>query len=110
MESKTNQQPIPAPAATVILVRQYEDALQVYLLKYSSLDDLQMETENRQWGEARLPRLIPGDRGAVILEPWDPQYSQQKIQIDTENLHDAVLPVGESFWLLFTVDPIPIAY
>jgi hypothetical protein len=44
---------------------------------------------------------------------------QQKIQIDTENMQDAVLPVGEPFsrlrydrsiWKPVTVDPIPITY
>jgi hypothetical protein len=44
---------------------------------------------------------------------------QQKIQIDTQKMQDAVLPVGEPFsrlwydraiWKPVTVDPIPITY
>ena len=44
-----------------------------------------------------LPRLIPLKAGAVILEPWDPQYRQKDINIDVERLEQTVLPIEEPF-------------
>jgi 8-oxo-dGTP pyrophosphatase MutT (NUDIX family) len=67
------------------------------LLKYPSLQDLERDTGNRQWGETYLPRLIPLDKGAVIIEPWDPQYNQEEIEINIDELKKSVLPVGKSF-------------
>ena len=67
------------------------------LLEYSDFNDLQAAGEHRQWGPARLPRLIPLERGVVIVEPWDPMYSEAKIDISPSELATCVLPVGESF-------------
>jgi hypothetical protein len=67
------------------------------LLQYPSLQTLERDTENRQWGETYLPRLIPLDKGAAIIEPWDPQYNQEEIEININELKKSVLPVGKSF-------------
>jgi 8-oxo-dGTP pyrophosphatase MutT (NUDIX family) len=67
------------------------------LLQYTNLQDLAEETERRPWGQALLPRLIPLDKGAVIVEPWDPLYSHEKIEFDPIGLHKAILPIGQSF-------------
>jgi 8-oxo-dGTP pyrophosphatase MutT (NUDIX family) len=67
------------------------------LLQYASQQDLAKETEGRLWGEALRPRMIPLDKGAVILEPWDPLYSHTNIEIDPVGLRKAVLPIGQSF-------------
>jgi 8-oxo-dGTP pyrophosphatase MutT (NUDIX family) len=67
------------------------------LLQYANLQDLAKETDNRLWGEALLPRIIPLDKGAVIVEPWDPLYGHKKIEIDPVGLHKALLPIGQSF-------------
>ena len=67
------------------------------LLPFANLQDLAKETESRLWGETLLPRLIPLDKGAVIVEPWDPYYSHKNIEIDPVGLHKAVLPIGQSF-------------
>jgi 8-oxo-dGTP pyrophosphatase MutT (NUDIX family) len=67
------------------------------LLAYANLQDLAKETERRLWGEALLPRLIPFDKGAVILEPWDPLYSHKNIEIDPAGLLKALLPIGQPF-------------
>ena len=67
------------------------------LLQYASLQDLAKETEGRLWGEALLPRMIPLDKGAVIVEPWDPLYSHTNIEIDPVGLRKAVLPIGQPF-------------
>ena len=67
------------------------------LLQYTNLQDLAEETQRRPWGEALLPRLIPLEKGAVIVEPWDPLYSHEKIEFDPVGLHKAILPIGQSF-------------
>ena len=67
------------------------------LLNYRSLQDLNMNAQDRLWGEALLPRLVPLDEGAVIVEPWDPLYHLAEIKIDSLELAKAVLPVGQSF-------------
>jgi hypothetical protein len=43
------------------------------------------------------PRLVPLAEGAVIVEPWDPQYRKEEICVDFKQLPTAVLPVGEPF-------------
>jgi 8-oxo-dGTP pyrophosphatase MutT (NUDIX family) len=67
------------------------------LLKYPRLEDLQIESNRRQWGRTIMPRLVPLAKGAVIVEPWDPMYREKEIVIDPEDLAVSVLAVGESF-------------
>jgi hypothetical protein len=67
------------------------------LLKYSCLEDLQIESNRRQWGQTIMPRLVPLAKGAVIVEPWDPMYREKEILIYPEDLAASVLAVGESF-------------
>jgi 8-oxo-dGTP pyrophosphatase MutT (NUDIX family) len=72
------------------------------LLNYSDLESLQTAIKRRQWGRARLPRLVTLRRGAVIVEPWDPMYQHTKIDISPDDLTEKVLPAGQSFsriWL-----------
>jgi 8-oxo-dGTP pyrophosphatase MutT (NUDIX family) len=67
------------------------------LLEYSDLKDLEAAGQGRQWSQARLPRLIPLEKGTVIVEPWDPMYRSAEIHIYPNHLTEYVLPVGESF-------------
>ena len=67
------------------------------LLKYTTLKALEKETKKRPWGQALLPRLVPLDQGMVIIEPWDSQYNQAEININSHKLEAAVLPVGKPF-------------
>jgi len=67
------------------------------LAQYRSLDDLMKAAKVRQWGKPLLPRFIPLEKGAVIVEPWDSMYGHKKIRINGDQLSKAVLPVGESF-------------
>ncbi len=67
------------------------------LLTYRSLKDLQAESCRRTWGQAISPRLVPLTRGAVIVEPWDPQYREKEICIDLDHLPTSILPVGQAF-------------
>jgi 8-oxo-dGTP pyrophosphatase MutT (NUDIX family) len=71
------------------------------LLPYKDVHDLERDVARRPWGKARLPRLVRLERGALILEPWDPMIDED-IQIDAGALPSALLPVGEPFsrlWL-----------
>lgn len=67
------------------------------LLKYRKLADLQADARHRSWGPAISPRLVPLAKGAVIVEPWDPQYREKEIRIDLKQLPAAVQPLGEPF-------------
>jgi 8-oxo-dGTP pyrophosphatase MutT (NUDIX family) len=67
------------------------------LLKYRRLKDLQAESHQRSWGQTVLPRLVPLPQGAVIVEPWDPNYREKEICMDRDVLPNSILPVGEPF-------------
>jgi 8-oxo-dGTP pyrophosphatase MutT (NUDIX family) len=67
------------------------------LLSFTSLKDLQIESGQRSWGPAICPRLVPLAKGAVIIEPWDPQYHDTEIRIAADALPSSLLPVGEPF-------------
>ena len=41
--------------------------------------------------------MIPMDRGALLIEPWDAAYDRPEIVIDTAGLEKALLPAGEPF-------------
>ena len=72
------------------------------LSKFQSFDALCEDLSMRPWGETIHPRMIPLEKGAVILEPWDPAYGQAKIGINPDTLEEKRLPVGEDFsrvWL-----------
>jgi 8-oxo-dGTP pyrophosphatase MutT (NUDIX family) len=80
---------IPLSPPTVITLHE--------LSQYRSLDDLMKAVTKRRWGKPMLPRLIPLDKGAVIVEPWDSMYGHKEIHINSDQLSNAVLPVGKSF-------------
>ena len=67
------------------------------LLGYQRMGDLRTAFRHRQWGQAILPRLVPLTEGAVIVEPWDPQYDETEIHISRKALSASILPVGEPF-------------
>lgn len=67
------------------------------LLGYRRHGDLQNAARNRPWGAPLLPRLVPLEKGALIVEPWDPMYGHKEIRIATGSLAASVLAVGEPF-------------
>jgi hypothetical protein len=85
---------IPLSPPTVVTLHQ--------LLPFADLDTLLGEAESRPWGDPVRPRMIPLEKGAIIIEPWDPLYGRDRIEIDTGRLQSAVAPVGRPFsriWL-----------
>ena len=65
------------------------------LLQYTEFSSLRKELETRSWGEVRIPRLVPVDRGALLLLPWDPAYRDRKVKIDRIRKRPA--PMGRPF-------------
>ena len=76
------------------------------LLQHKTLNELQGEVNQRGWGEPRLPRVIPVEKGAVILEPWDPMIHEKDVEFDLAALKKLVLPVGEPFSRLWLYEGI----
>jgi len=76
------------------------------LLQYKTLNRLQHEAGRRGWGEPRLPRVFPLDKGAMILEPWDPMIHEKDVVFDLAALKKLVLPLGESFSRLWLYEGI----
>lgn len=76
------------------------------LLQYKSLRELQEEATGRGWGEPRVPRLVPVEKGAVILEPWDPMIREKDLEFDFATLKTLVLPVGAPFSRLWLYEGI----
>ncbi|MFH1102813.1 MAG: hypothetical protein V1714_03500 [Pseudomonadota bacterium] len=67
------------------------------LLGYPEMEMLEKEAGHRKWGEPLLPRLIPLEKGSVIIEPWDSEYRDKEIRIDQQQLKSSVVPVGTPF-------------
>lgn len=67
------------------------------LLKYANPQELKAELDAKDWGKALTPRLIKTSKGPVILEPWDPQWDREDVQIDMRSLETAMSPVGHPF-------------
>jgi len=66
------------------------------LLPYGRLSNLEKDARGKTWGDARLPRFFLLEKGAVILEPWDPMINQE-LEIDPAVLEKRVLAAGEPF-------------
>lgn len=67
------------------------------LRAHTSLDGLLASTRQRPWGPALQPRLLPLEKGGVIIEPWDAEYGHGDIALDYGRLEDKLLPLGEPF-------------
>lgn len=67
------------------------------MLDFSSADQLMAESRSRAWPAPIMPRLWPLDNGALIVEPWDPDYDRPTVRVDPAGLESQVLPVGAPF-------------
>jgi 8-oxo-dGTP pyrophosphatase MutT (NUDIX family) len=80
---------VPLSPPTLVTLQQ--------LLAFDSLADLKAEMLQRKWGAPIFPRMIPLERGAILIEPWDAAYEQPDIDIDVAGLEKTLLPAGEPF-------------
>ncbi len=80
---------IPLSPPTIVTLQE--------ISKYATLKELKQEAQTRIWRPPAMPRLVPLEKGSVLIEPWDAQYHQPHIQIATADLKDALLPAGEPF-------------
>jgi 8-oxo-dGTP pyrophosphatase MutT (NUDIX family) len=78
---------IPLSPPTLISLHQ--------LLAYRDLKDLKQETATRPWGEAMAPNMVVTPAGPIILEPWDPEWHRDTVEVDLNYLLNNILPVGE---------------
>jgi 8-oxo-dGTP pyrophosphatase MutT (NUDIX family) len=81
------------------------------LLNYAGLTDTLAAARHREWGRPIRPRLIPLKQGALILEPWDPAYNHNPIELAPDRLESAILEVGEPFSRLWYAEGLwrPVA-
>jgi 8-oxo-dGTP pyrophosphatase MutT (NUDIX family) len=63
---------------------------------FLEIGSLRVELECRPWGKPRLPRLVPLQRGALLLLPWDPMYDKE-FETGTKGLEKTSMPIGEAF-------------
>jgi 8-oxo-dGTP pyrophosphatase MutT (NUDIX family) len=63
------------------------------LLAYPDTATLKINWETRPWGEARLPRMVQSQSGAIILEPWDPEYLDEGGTFNAEE-RDSMIHAG----------------
>ena len=80
---------IPLSPPTIVTLQE--------ISKYTTLKDLKQEAQTRTWTTPNLPRLIPLEKGSVLIEPWDAQYHQTHIEIAAVDLKNALLHAGEPF-------------
>jgi hypothetical protein len=67
------------------------------MLDFSDLDALMAQARRRSWPAPIMPRLWPLENGALIVEPWDPDYTRQTVSVDSVRLEKELLPVGAPF-------------
>ena len=67
------------------------------LLEYNGLDRLMAEAHRRPWPDPLKPRMVTVDEGALIIEPWDADYTAQTVSVDVDRLQRDVLPPHAPF-------------
>jgi len=85
---KNLEESVPLSPPTIVTLTQ--------MLKFKNLKELKSEVKKRSWGDPIAPRLVPGSKGPVIIEPWDPLYNKDK-KIELLNLSKKVLPPCSTF-------------
>lgn len=80
---------IPLSPPTIVTLQE--------ISKYPTFKDLKQEAQTRTWPTPAMPRLIPLEKGSVLIEPWDAQYHQPHIEIAAADLKNTVLSAGEPF-------------
>lgn len=63
------------------------------MLSFETIYSLEQELESRRWGLTVMPKMVHGEEGDLLIEPWDPEYSAE----NPTRIPGALLPVGTSF-------------
>ena len=81
------------------------------LLSFDRIEELFHIAASREWDRPIMPRWVPLDTGALIVEPWDPEYHKPEIVVCRKGLESAVLEVGEQFSRIWCCDKLcrPVA-
>ncbi len=79
---------VPLSPPTVVTLTQ--------ISKFNTLEAFKKEMETHAWGDPIAPRLVPSDKGPVILEPWDEECGTDNA-IDMSAIEDKVLSPGSEF-------------
>jgi len=87
--TENDQGTLPLSPPTLVTLHQ--------LLPFADLDTLVAEARHRAWPAPIMPRLWPLDDGALIIEPWDPDYTRESVSVTIDRLEADVLPVGAPF-------------
>ena len=87
--TENDQGTLPLSPPTLVTLHQ--------LLPFADLDTLVAETSSRSWPAPIMPRLWPLEKGALIIEPWDPDYARESVNVDIDRLEADILPVGAPF-------------
>ena len=64
---------------------------------YPSMEPLMRAASKRSWGDVIEPRLVPLERGSLIIEPWDPMYGTDSIRMERSTFEEYILDPGEPF-------------
>lgn len=67
------------------------------MLAFADLGTLMAEARRRSWPAPIMPRLWPLENSALIIEPWDPDYTRESIDVDIDRLETDLLPAGAPF-------------
>ncbi len=86
---ENNQGTLPLSPPTLVTLHQ--------LLPVADLDTLVAETRSRSWPAPIMPQLWPLEKGALIIEPWDPDYACESVNVNIDRLEADILPVGAPF-------------
>jgi len=87
--AKNDQGILPLSPPTLVTLHQ--------LLPFTDIGSLVTETRTRSWPAPIMPRLWPLGKSALIIEPWDPDYACESVNVDLDRLEADVLPVGAPF-------------
>lgn len=63
------------------------------MLSFETVHSLQGEIRHRKWGQTIMPRMVCGEKGDLLIQPWDPEYNDEY----SSRLPGALLPVGTPF-------------
>ena len=67
------------------------------MLSFADLREMIAEARTRRWPASAMPRLWPLEKGGLLVQPWDPDYSRDTVRVDENRLPKDVLPVGAPF-------------